>query len=62
MTGLRLPFFGYLPIEPSMQDWTPEVQTHPHWACPDCGLPCFANDADLMPHHPCGDPTPWDER
>ena len=29
--------------------------TAPHWACPDCGMPCYCVDplARLSPHRPC---------
>ncbi len=30
-------------------------ETPPHWACPDCGSPCYCIDplARRMPHTPC---------
>ena len=33
--------------------------TEPHWACPDCGSPCYCVDpiARRMPHTPCKVPA-----
>lgn len=30
----------------------------PHWACPDCGAPCYCVDPVVrsMPHQPCNVP------